>query len=61
VVDLAESDPDRRNQMKLLSNMAIPNPLFIALKPDSDTRKLESFLVACLKTRLKWVARGFPT
>jgi len=59
-VELATSEMDRQNQAKLLASLAIPDLLFIGLKPDSNTRELESFVIDCLNTRLKWAARGFP-
>ncbi|MFI5457388.1 MAG: hypothetical protein ACHRXM_18240 [Isosphaerales bacterium] len=59
-LELAASEADRQNQEKLISKLAIPDLLFIGLKPDSKTRELESFVIACLNTRLEWVARGFP-
>jgi hypothetical protein len=59
-VELAANEADRRNQIALLSLLAIPHLLFIALKPDAKTRALESFVIECLNTRLKWAARGIP-
>jgi hypothetical protein len=58
-VQLAASENDRQNQIKLLSKLAIPHLLFIELKPDSKTRQLEAFVVDCLNTRLRWVVKGF--
>ena len=59
-VELAASEADRNNQKTLISNLAIPDLLFIELKPDSTTRELESFVINCLNTRRGCVARGLP-
>jgi hypothetical protein len=59
-VELAACEADRENQRQIISNLAIPDLLFIELKPDSKTRELESFVIHCLNTRLGSVAKGFP-
>ena len=53
-VKLDSSEMNRRNQAKLLANLAIPDLLFIGLKPDSTTREFESFVIDCLNTRFTW-------
>ncbi len=58
-VELAACEADRENQRQLISNLAIPDLLFIELKPDSGTRELESFVIHCLNTRLGSLAKGF--
>lgn len=58
-VEFAATESDRQNQKKLIANLAIPELLFVELKPDSETRELESFVIHCLSTRLGYVATGF--
>jgi len=58
-VELDSSEMNRRNQAKLLENLAIPELLFIGLKPDATTREFESFVIDCLNTRFTSEPRGF--
>ena len=52
-VELAATQEDGKNQLALLSELGIPDLLFVALAPDSKTREFESFVITCLNTRFE--------
>jgi hypothetical protein len=59
-VELAANEEDRKNQLALLSELGIPDLLFIGLAPDSKTREFESYAITCLNIRFESEQRGFP-
>jgi Effector-associated domain 8 len=59
-VELAATQEDGKNQLALLSELGIPDLLFVALAPDSKTREFESFVITCLNTRFESEERGKP-
>ena len=52
-VELSATQVDGKNQLALLSQLGIPDLLFVALAPDSKTREFESFVITCLNTRFE--------
>jgi len=59
-VELAANEEDRKNQLTLLSELGIPDLLFIGLAPDSKTRDFESFVITCLNIRFELEEKGKP-
>jgi hypothetical protein len=58
VVKLADSEPARRNQERLVAELKIPEILFIGLEPSSESQNLESYVTKCLSVRFAAEPKG---
>jgi hypothetical protein len=60
VMKLAVNEADRKNQSMLLSELGIPDLLFIGLASGSETSEFESYVITCLNTRFESEEKGRP-